>query len=82
MGRLPKENHGQVIGAAEGGAVEKAQGTNGLVKAAPRHLACEQVQLVGADVFRPEDLGRAAKVPGEGRHLPHVALDGSVGLVA
>jgi len=50
----------------EGGAVEKSQGADGLVKAAPGHpLLVNQIQLVIADLFRPKQFRRFVEVTGE-----------------
>src|SRR5262249_17942750 len=49
-GPFAEGDEGEFVGPAEGGAVQEAQGTNGLVERAPRHAALEQVQLVGANV--------------------------------
>jgi hypothetical protein len=81
-GPLAEGDKGEVIGPAEGGAVQEAQGTNGLVERAPRHAALEQVQLVGANVVRTEHLRRAAEVPGKGGDLADVGVDGAACVVA
>src|SRR5262249_26772037 len=66
----------------QGGAVQEAQGADGLVETAPRDAALQQVQLVGADVVGTEPFGRTAEMPGEGSHLADVGVDRSLGVIA
>jgi hypothetical protein len=70
------------VGALQGEAVEQAQGTGGLVEAAPGDLVCEQVQLVEARVFGVELLGGAAEVCGEASDGRYLTGDGAWGVVA
>jgi hypothetical protein len=68
------------IGAAEGEAVEQAQGADGLVVAAPGSLVLEQVQLVEAGVFGSEAFGGAAEVGGEACDSRYITGDGAWGV--
>jgi hypothetical protein len=72
----------QLLGPAQGGAVEEAQGADGLVETAPRHTAFEKVELEGTYFVWAEQLGRAAEVLGEAGDSAHVGVDGSARIVA
>ena len=62
---------------AEGDAVEEPQGAEGLVVVAPGGvLLLDEEEEVGADLGRPEALGRLAEVLGEGGDALDVDLDG------
>ena len=62
---------------AEGDLVEEPQGGEGLVVIAPGDvLLLDEEEEVGADVGRPQALGRLAEVLGEGGDALDVDLDG------
>src|SRR5207247_8161041 len=61
--------------AAEGGLVEKAEGTHGLDKDALRGLLVEEVELVGADVLGSQAIRRGAKVLGELGEVAQIPID-------
>jgi len=61
--------------AAQGGLVEKAEGTHSLDKNALRGVLLEEMQLVGADVLRAEAIRRGAKVFGELGSVAQIAID-------
>ena len=61
--------------AAQGGLVEKAEGTHGLEKDALRGLLVEEVELVGTDVLGSQALRRGAKVLGELGDIAQIAID-------
>ena len=52
-------------GAAQGGLVEKAEGTHRLDEDALGGLLVEEMELVGADVLGAEAIGGGAEVLGE-----------------
>src|SRR5262245_28874164 len=58
-------DEGDLVGAAEGDAVEEAQGTGGLIEAAPGGLLSEEVKEVNADVSGAELVGGAVEVASE-----------------
>jgi len=61
--------------AAQGGLVEKAEGTHGLDKDALGGLLAEEVELVGADVLGSQAIRRGAKVLGELGDVAQIAID-------
>ena len=66
----------------EGGVIEEAQGTDGLIKGGPRNLpVMGEVVLVGADVFRPQTIGWSMKVLRKVGDAPQVAADRIGGVV-
>lgn len=66
----------------EGGVIEEAQGTDGLIKGGPRNLpVMGEVVLVGADVFRPQTIGWGVKVLRKVGDAPQVAADRIGGVV-
>src|SRR5262249_17988476 len=68
---------------AEGGAVEEAEGGEGLVVIAPGGvLLLDEEEEVGPDIGRPRALGRLAEVLGEGGDALDVDLDGQGRVVA
>jgi hypothetical protein len=71
-----------LVGAAQGGAVQEAQGADDLVELAPGNLVVDQVQWKGPDLFAAEQLRRAVEVLGEAEHAGGVGLDGAGGIVA
>jgi hypothetical protein len=67
----------------KGGAVQKAQGADGLVEAAPRDLLLlDQIQLVSADLLRSELFRGPMEVTGEQRDAFDVRLLGLHGVIA
>ena len=60
-------------GAAEGDAVEEAQGADRDVEAGPRDAGRGEVDLVGADFLQPEPVGRPVEMAGEFGDRVHVA---------
>jgi hypothetical protein len=70
------------LGPAQGGAVEEAQGGDGLVEAAPGGALLQEVQLVLADVLGAELVGGASEVAGEADDGADVGADGARGVVA
>ena len=69
--------------AAEGLAIEEAQGAAGQLIVAVRDvLLLEEVEQVGADVLASEAIGRAVKVASEAGDGTDVGLDGRLGEVA
>jgi hypothetical protein len=67
----------------EGGVIEEAEGTDGLMKGGPGDLPVlgERV-LVGADVFRPQAVGWGVKVLRTVGDAPQVAADRIGGVVS
>src|SRR6185437_15022210 len=62
---------------------KEAQGADGLVENAPRGLlVLQQVQLVGADFLRAEQVGGAAEVAGEANEVAQVGLARARAVVA
>jgi hypothetical protein len=82
FGLLAEGNQGQLLGALQGNGVEETQGADGLVETRPRGLLGEQMQLVEANVFGVELLGRAAEVLGEACDVGDIGGDGPGGVVA
>jgi len=72
--------HGEA--SLEREAVEKAQGTDGLVEDTPGSVLLEQIQLIKADVFRAELLRGSVKVSGEADDVLEIGLHRSRTVVA
>jgi len=72
----------QQLVSPEGDAAEEAEGTDGLIEAAPGDAPGEKVELVLADVLGVELVGRAAEVAGEVGDGGNVGADGPRGIVA
>src|SRR5438132_7427984 len=68
--------------AMQGGLVQKTEGTHGLDEDAFGDLPLEEMELIGADVFRTEAIGCGAKVLGELGHIAQIPIDGAGGIVA
>jgi hypothetical protein len=67
---------------SEGGVIEEAEGTDGLVKGGPGDLpVMGEIVLIGADVFRPQAIGWGVKVLGKVGDAPQVAADRIGGVV-
>jgi hypothetical protein len=62
-------------GTAQGGLVEKAQGTHGLDEDALGGVGMEQMELIGADVLGAQASRRGAKVLGELGDVAQIAID-------
>jgi hypothetical protein len=69
-------------GTAQGGLVEKAEGTHGLDEDALGGVGMEQMELIGADVLGSQAIRRGAKVLGELGHVAQIAVDGVGRVVA
>jgi hypothetical protein len=67
----------------ECGVIEKAEGTDGLIKGGPGDLlVMGEIVLVGADVFRPQAVGWGVKVLCKVGDAPQVAADRIGGVVS
>src|SRR6266487_2661960 len=69
--------------APQGMAIEKPEGADCLVEVTPGDVPfLHQIYLVLTNLFRPQQFGRLAEMPGELSDLSDVALDGPRGTVA
>jgi WD40 repeat protein len=60
---------------AQGGLIEKAEGTHGLDEDAFGDLLLEEMELIGADVLGAEAIGRGMEVLGELGHIAQIAIN-------
>src|SRR5215831_12219247 len=69
-------------GTAQGGFIEKAEGTHGLDKDTLGDVLLEEMELIGADMLGVETIGRGVEVLSELANVAQIPIDGVGGVVA